>query len=196
MSHAGGVIGPNAILQMLPAIEQARGAEILARILEHAHLASVPDGTHMIPETDAANVHRQLRRQAPKEAARISAEAGRRTADYILAHRIPQPAQRLLRSLPASIAAPLLSRAIAGHAWTFAGSGRFRRRGAWACAIIDNPLIRGEHAPHPLCDWHSAVFERLYQVLVAPDCLCVETRCAAQGHGDRCEFILRRARAG
>ncbi|KPP92115.1 MAG: divinyl protochlorophyllide a 8-vinyl-reductase BchJ [Rhodobacteraceae bacterium HLUCCA08] len=189
---SAGEIGPNAILQMLPAIEDLAGDEALARIRAGAGLVAVPDGHHMIPEVEAARLHAQLRRQTGDDAPRIAAEAGRRTADYILAHRIPAPAQAVLRALPAALAAPLLSRAIAQHAWTFAGSGAFHRRGAWVFEITDNPLIRGERADRPLCAWHAAVFERLYRVLVAPDARCTETRCAAQGQGACCSFSLTR----
>jgi hypothetical protein len=64
----------------------------------------------------------RLRRQAGA----ILAKAGQGTADYILAHRIPGPAKALIRALPAPLGARLLTAAIARHAWTFTGSGRFR----------------------------------------------------------------------
>lgn len=121
----------------------------------------------------------------------ISREAGRATADYILAHRIPRIVQQVLKALPAGLAAPLLARAITRHAWTFVGSGRFRCRDPWTFEITDNPLIRGEHSPVPLCVWHAAVFERLYATLVARDCRCEEETCAAQGLSDNCRFRIR-----
>jgi hypothetical protein len=58
-------------------------------------------------------------------AAEVARSAGRRTADYLLAHRIPKPVQALLKALPARLAARVLLSAIARHAWTFAGSGVF-----------------------------------------------------------------------
>jgi divinyl protochlorophyllide a 8-vinyl-reductase len=72
-------------------------------------------------------------------------EAGQRTAEYLLANRIPRPAQWLLRVLPASIGMRLLSRAMAQHAWTFAGSGHFRVRFGRPpeFTIDDCPLCRG-----------------------------------------------------
>lgn len=192
MRREAGLIGPNAILQLLPVIEQLGGSERVDRILAAANIPGIPDGSRMIPEADAARLHRQVRLEEPDQASGLAAEAGRRTADYILAHRIPKPVQTLLRALPASLAARLLSRSIARHAWTFAGSGQFRVLGPWRFEIVDNPLIRGERAAHPLCVWHSAVFEGLYRELVAPDCRCVETACAAQPGNDRCHFVLGR----
>lgn len=185
------VIGPNAVLQLVSAIARDLGPRRLADILAGAGLDSLPDGTRMIPEEDAARLHRSLRETEPGAARRIAAAAGVATADYILAHRIPPMAQRLLKALPAALAAPLLARAISRHAWTFTGSGTFRRRDAWTFEIAGNPLIRGEKSAVPLCAWHAAVFERLYAALVAPDCRCEEVSCAAQG-SRACRFLIRR----
>ena len=85
-----------------------------------------------------------------------------------------------------------LARAIARHAWTFAGSGRFGVVDPWTFRIAGNPLIRGERADRPICHWHAAVFARLYQDLVAADCTCIETSCAAEGGRDLCVFEVRR----
>lgn len=178
---------------MLPVLEQWGGPEGRARILAAAGIEDLPDGTAMIPEQDAARLHRQLRLDAPELAASMAADAGRRTADYILAHRIPRPAQRVLRALPPFAAARLLSKAIAAHAWTFAGSGRLHRRDPWTFEIAANPLIAGEVSDHCLCHWHGAVFQRLYQTLVTPRCTCTEVHCAAQAPGTRCRFEIRRA---
>lgn len=185
-----GLIGPNAILQLLPVLDQATGREGRDRLLAQAGITTLPDGHTMIPETQAAALHRQLRLLEPGRAANLAAQAGRRTADYILTHRIPQPAQRLLKHLPAPVAAWALSRAIATHAWTFAGSGQFHRDSPWRFAIANNPLVRGESSASPLCHWHAAVFGHLYATLVHPSCRCVETECAAQTGNGPCRFTL------
>ncbi len=187
-----GVIGPNAILQLLPQIEGIGGQAQVARMLADAGVDMVPDGSQMIPEGQAARLHQALRRDAPEMAPLLASEAGHATARYILAHRIPVLAQRALRALPAGLAARALSRAIAKHAWTFAGSGHFRVVTPWVFEIAQNPIVRGEHSPIPLCHWHSAVFTQLYQTLVAPDCRCTETACCAvTGHG-ACRFVVTR----
>ncbi|MEO1681067.1 MAG: bacteriochlorophyll 4-vinyl reductase [Pseudomonadota bacterium] len=187
-----GLIGPNAILQLVPVLEEYGGQRYARGLLDRAGIACAPSGAHMIPEADAARLHYQLRIEEPERAPALAAEAGRRTGDYILAHRIPSAAQTLLRVLPPALAARALSRAIARHAWTFAGSGTFRVRSPWEFEIRRNPLIAGETNDVPLCTWHAAVFQHLYSVLVAPDVVCRETSCGAQPGRDACVFRLSR----
>ena len=189
-----GLIGPNAILQLLPVLEGACGIDRTAYMMQRAGLGGPPAETGMIPEGDAARLHQQLRRQEPSLAASVSAEAGRRTADYILANRIPMPAQWVLKLLPPQPAAKVLSRAIDRHAWTFAGSGLFRVVDPWTFEITGNPLIRGEHSADCLCHWHAAVFARLFQVLVAPNIQCREVQCGACCADRACRFELRQHR--
>lgn len=192
----GGLIGPNAVLQLAAVLERREGAERTAHLLADAGLASLPDGEHMMPEGDAARLHRRVRAEFPARAPDIARAAGFATGDYILAHRIPKPAQTVLGLLPAPLAARALARAIARHAWTFAGSGQFRVVDPWTFEIADNPLVRGERSAAPLCHWHAAVFERLYGRLVHPACRCVETRCSAQPGAPSCRFEIVRMRPG
>lgn len=192
-THAQGLIGPNAILQMLPVLDRHAGIAQRTQLLARAGIAAVPDGQSMIPEGEAARLHQQLRREDPANAAALSKAAGTGTADYIMAHRIPRFAQAVLKSLPAPLSARLLSKAIEKHAWTFAGSGTFHIISPWHFAIENNPLIQGERSDICLCDWHAAVFTRLYQVLVATNCFCQETDCAAQLNKTRCDFIITRS---
>lgn len=188
-----GRIGPNAILQLIPVLDAAGGRALRDRIFLAGGLDGLPGTDGLMDERPAGAVHRALRAELPDAAPRLAAEAGRRTADYILAHRIPRLVQRLLRLLPAGIAERLLTRAIAKHAWTFAGSGAFRVASLTPLVfeIEDNPIVRGERAEGPVCHWHAAVFERLFQVLVDPRAQCVETDCAAVG-GKVCRFLLTR----
>lgn len=187
-------IGPNAILQLLPVIRATYGAGADEALMARAGVHLIPDGSHMIPEGHAARLHRQMRQDDPDRAPLLAAQAGRGTADYILANRIPAFAQWLLKHMPAALAARQLSRAINAHAWTFAGSGRFTVIDPWTFRIVDNPLIRGEHSRHCLCHWHAAVFERLYQVLVARDCECREITCGARAGDTACTFAVTRVR--
>lgn len=181
MSAGAGRIGPNAVLQLIPVLAGQFGSAGAAAILADAGLDGPPSDQGLMDEGPAADLHRSIRHRLPEAAPRLLAEAGRRTADYILAHRIPRPAQVVLRALPPVLAAPLLTRAIAQHAWTFAGSGRFRVAGRLAFEIADNPMIRGETAPHPVCHWHGAVFERLFRVLVDDRLRAREVACCACG---------------
>ena len=158
-------------------------------------LSEVPRDDGLMPEAPAARVHQALRLIEPEMAPALAWAAGERTARYILAHRIPKPAQRMLRLLPGPLAAPLLSKAIAKHAWTFAGSGRFSVVDPLTFEIEDNPIVRGEHSHYPLCHWHVAVFETLFATLVDPNLRCEETACCAMG-APACRFEVQHSRGG
>ncbi len=193
--HAGqgaGLIGPNAVLQLVPLLDRAGGPDWRTALMTRAGLDTMPDGSGMIPEAPVARLHQALRRDRPDLAATLGWQAGLATGDYILAHRIPHAAQRLLKALPWRISARLLSQAIARNAGTFAGSGQFLVITPLTFDLRANPLVRGEMADHPLCDWHRGVFTRLYQRLVHPDLTCTEPRCCATGHAG-CRFEMRRA---
>jgi divinyl protochlorophyllide a 8-vinyl-reductase len=189
-----GRIGPNAILQLVTVLETEIGTAQTARMLALSGIAARPDpAMGLIDEAPVARLHQRLRQDLPDAAARLARAAGARTGDYILAHRIPSPAQWGLRHLPASLSARLLSRAIARHAWTFCGSGEFRvlHTAPPVFAIFDNPVVRGERSGRPLCHWHAAVFETLFQALCGPGWRAVETQCCAQGAAS-CQFALLR----
>ena len=188
--QTGALIGPNAILQLLPQIERTLGAVRVVQMLVEAGVLEVPDGRQMIPEGDAARLHQVLRRDEPGLAPELAAQAGQATADYIMAHRIPKPAQLVLKLLPTKMAARALSAAITKHAWTFAGSGSFATQGPWMFEIKRNPIVRGELSDAPLCHWHAAVFEHLYRTLVHPHVICRETSCCAVPGQNVCQFQL------
>lgn len=194
MAVGSGRIGPNAILQLVTVLETEIGTAQTARMLALSGIAARPDpAMGLIDEAPVARLHQRLRQDLPDAAARLARAAGARTGDYILAHRIPSPAQWGLRHLPASLSARLLSRAIARHAWTFCGSGEFRvlHTAPPVFAIVDNPVVRGERSGRPLCHWHAAVFETLFQALCGPGWRAVETQCCAQGAAS-CQFALLR----
>ena len=126
----------------------------------------------------------------------MAREAGQRTGDYLLAHRIPRPVQWLLKCLPPTLAARVLLAAIARHAWTFAGSGRFEVLGyaPVRVSISGNPLARAVHADEPQCFYYAATFERLFRALVSRKSTVVETRCEAAGAA-ACIFEVRWSQA-
>ncbi len=189
-----GQIGPNAILQLVEVLDARIGEPGRRAFWRRAELAEPPDGDRMVDERPVAQLHQALRQEFPTMAPALAAEAGRRTGDYILAHRIPAMAQRVLRALPAWLAARALTRAIGQHAWTFTGSGAFRvvSQRPLIFEIAGNPVISGERADRPLCTWHTQVFERLFRELVAENYRVRETHCAAAGH-TTCRFALERA---
>lgn len=183
------VIGPNAVIQLGETLA-AHGEGRLAREIYLA--AGCPDWLSrppeaMVPEDAVARLHRALWRFAPPgSAAAYAREAGMRTGDYILAHRIPAPARMVLRLMPAPIAARLLLEAIAAHSWTFAGSGRFTGAAGnpVVVEIADNPLAGPEG-----CVWHEAVFRRLFQSLVHAGADARETACCGKG-APACRFEI------
>lgn len=192
MSDISARIGPNAILQLVPVLEEAAGPEITSHILAMAGVIELPDaGAGLMDEGPAARLHQAMRLELPDVAPRLAREAGRRTGEYILKNRIPLAAQRVLRLLSARLSAPLLARAVAKHAWTFCGSGQFRLLSSWPVVfeIADNPVVRGERAREPLCHWHGAVFERVFVALCGADWRCREVCCCAQS-APACRFEM------
>lgn len=190
-NRGAGLIGPNAILQLLPVLERAGGQPLRDQVMAAAGVFAPPSDEGMMPEGPAARMHQALRAIEPEMAPSLAWAAGERTARYIMARRIPKPAQVLLRVLPAALAAPLLSKAIARHAWTFAGSGEFAVTGPLVFEIRDNPIVRGEVSKTPLCHWHAAVFETLFRSLVDTRLRCAEESCCATG-APACRFVLNR----
>lgn len=160
------MIGPNAVLQTAWAMERHIGAEATREVLEIAGVLPLPAGDAMIAEADALRLHHALAALHPDEAEAIVMEAGEGTADYIIVHRIPWAAAWALRRLPAPIAARLLMKAIAGHAWTFIGAGTFTVTGPWHFTIDRAAAGDAGGAPPTLFLWYAAVFARLYATLV------------------------------
>jgi divinyl protochlorophyllide a 8-vinyl-reductase len=185
MDHAAR-IGPNAITRVAEALCAEFGAQGAARVfglagLDH-YLAAPPE--RMVDEAEVALLHRRLRESLGGAVAhRIGREAGLRTAEYLLARRIPRPVQWLLKRLPAPLAARVLLAAIARHAWTFAGSGTFRvlHGRPLLLFIAGNPMCRGVVSDEPLCDFYAATFERLFRVLVHPGAMVREVACESMG---------------
>ena len=193
---SAGKIGPNAILRVVEVLREQQGVEVLLPVLSEAGIAHYLDRPpeEMLDQCEVTALHQALRGRfdVPRYRA-ISREAGLRTADYLLANRIPAPAQWLLKRLPAPLAARALLSAISRNAWTFAGSARFtaaagrpHRLSLGGCRIC-----QGASSDEPLCDYYAGTFERLFRVLVDPRLGVVETHCQAQG-SPACVFEVSR----
>jgi divinyl protochlorophyllide a 8-vinyl-reductase len=188
---AAGRIGPNAITRVAEALgrDAARGVFRAAAI--EARLDAPPD--RMVPESEVIALHRALRASlGEREAAAVTRHAGRLTAHYLLANRIPRPLQWLLRHLPAGASARILLGAIGRHAWTFAGSGRFRLLSGrpLRIEIAGGPIARAGPAAEPVCAYYAATFETLFRRLVSPRTEVEEIACEATGAAS-CVFELR-----
>ena len=192
--HIAGRIGPNAIIQTAEALRLLLGEEAARRVFAaarlEAHLAAPP--ADMVDEAEVTRLCRALRTVLDDDAARaVSTKAGQLTAAYLLAHRIPSAAQRVLRLLPARLASRALTRAISAHAWTFAGTGIFTARPGRPTIyeISHCPLCRGHHGDHAVCDFYAATFETLFKTLVHRDARAREIACQATGAA-ACRFEI------
>lgn len=185
-------IGPNSVLQLVPLLDDTFGRDERDRLLRLSGMEELPTADGMMAEGPAAALHQALRAQYPALAPAMTRQAGERTGDYIIRNRIPVAALQVLSHLPPWLSGPLLANVIEKHAWTFAGSGRFRvvKRFPLTFELRDNPVVRGETADEPICHWHAAVFERLFTRIVDPNLRCVETHCCASG-ADSCRFEIR-----
>jgi divinyl protochlorophyllide a 8-vinyl-reductase len=188
-------IGPNAIIQIGEALRAHAGAAAAVRVYERAGLPDyfLRPPQRLVDEADVARLHRALREVLGGDRAReLSLVAGFRTGDYLLAHRIPNAVQSLLRALPPRLASRALLAAIRRHAWTFAGSGRFMAEAGMPVklTVIGNPLCRGTPAREPSCWYYAATFECLFRALVHPRANVVEAGCEALG-GEACVFEVR-----
>lgn len=196
MSTGQGVarIGPNAITQLAGALEHRLGSGAAREFLCSVGLGGYADAPprQMVDECEVIALHSAVRARLAPEAARgVAHDAGIATGDYLLAHRIPQPAQWVLRALPAPLASRLLLVAITRHAWTFVGSARFTTRGAYPVRIILKgcPICRGAQSAAPLCEYYAATFNRLFSSLIHPRTKVRETACIAAGD-PACRFEI------
>lgn len=189
-------IGPNAILRVAEALGTLCDAQTRTRIFEQAGLAHYLERPPkaMVDEREVADLHHALREiLGVEEARRIGWDAGLRTGDYLLGNRIPPFAQAILKRLPAWLAERVLLKAIAGNAWTFAGSASFSTKPGRPTRLIlaGSRVCLGASATEPVCDFYAATFERLFRALVDPRTQVVEVQCQAKGDPE-CVFEVRR----
>ena len=205
-----GRIGPNAVTRLSEALDEVLGepaaSEVFGAAGQLAYRQAPPSS--MVDERVVTALHVALRDVlTPADAARIARRAGVLTGEYLLAHRIPAPVRWLLPALPKAWSSRLLVEAMARHAWTFAGSGRFAavrpardrapgdsRRIPPAARlqleIADCPVCRGDCSTAPVCDYYAATFEHLFRALVSPRTTVVECECRAAG-AVACRFDVR-----
>ena len=161
-----GKIGPNALIQTVHVLQAQASPDEVAAVLHACGLerllTEMP--STMVDEQEFFDLADTLAAQrGATETQAILREAGRLTGDYLLAHRIPRPFQRLLHLMPRRAAMKLLMTAIRKHAWTFVGSGDFTytlgRRPQLTIACSSN-------VTSAVCGFYGGTFERLFQTLV------------------------------
>jgi divinyl protochlorophyllide a 8-vinyl-reductase len=192
-----GRIGPNAITRLAEALTAHGGTGLTASVFARAGLARYLDTPpeEMVDEAEVARLHAALAaRVQHRDGVAIARDAGRRTADYLLARRIPRLAQVVLSQLPPRLAAKILVRAVARHAWTFAGSGQFshapdpgNERVMWL-NITNSPLCRpGDDTA--ACDYFAATFQGVFGAMLGHNVAVTEAECTSRG-GPACRFRL------
>jgi len=189
-----GRIGPNAVIRLAEALDAVESKAVTRKLFIAAGLEPyvLAPPQAMVPEEEVTVLHRHLRNDlGPGRAASVSWLAGQRTADYLLANRIPKAVQRLLKLLPRRLAAFILLKAIGNHAWTFAGSSHFTWKMGRPITLTfeDCPLCRWDRAAQPCCSYYSATFEQLFRELINPDTAVTETQCIATG-ASACRFEI------
>ncbi|MGP6159765.1 MAG: bacteriochlorophyll 4-vinyl reductase [Vulcanimicrobiaceae bacterium] len=189
-----GRIGPNAIIRTVEALRDRLGEASTEALLGAAGLSvyarELPEA--MVPEAEVTELFRVLyERLGEVQTKAVARDAGRRTAEYLLAYRIPAFAQTILRLLPARLACRGLLAALGKNTWTFAGTGMVRLApGRPASVTIRNcPLCRQTRSSAPACDFYAGTFERLFQRLVSRGAAAEETACQALGR-DACSFVI------
>lgn len=187
-------VGPNAITRIAEALRAEHDDHVARSVFGAAGLLGwldAPPGA-MVPEGDVAALHRALvEALGERDARAVAALAGRRTAAYLLAHRIPAPVRLLLWLLPAAPSARLLMRAIGRHAWTFVGSGNFEaNHGPPVVVTITGGPLRAAGAAAPgVAAYYAATFEALFRALVHPRTTVTARRRATEATAS-CVFAL------
>lgn len=187
-------VGPNAIVRVAEALTQMHGAAVARAVFVRAGLPGWLDHppAAMVPEADVAALHRALLAELDEPEARgVAAAAGRRTAAYLLANRIPAAAKLLLPLLPAAASARLLLRTIGRHAWTFCGSGSFAAEQGRrvVVTIAGGPLRAAGPAAACVAAYYAATFQALFRVLVHPHTTVTALRRATEATAC-CAFAL------
>jgi divinyl protochlorophyllide a 8-vinyl-reductase len=182
-------IGPNAIIQTVYALRAHYGddeANDLLRRGDHAHLIdNLP--AEMVDEAEFhALVHMVQAEIGEAQTASILQDAGQRTADYLLAHRIPRFFQRLVRLLPRRLGLALLLKAISRHAWTFVGSGQFRfhiARQPTIHVLVTYPSVT------PVAHFYGGTFAHLLHTLIDPHAT-LQTATSQEASAIDCTYTL------
>jgi len=189
-SRPGGKIGPNSVMRTLQAVEESYGPALAGELNRRAALPS-NRWNSLIPEEWFLSVIRELRGLLPvTESEAMLRRAGALTGEYVRENRIPAVFRGLLAMLPARLAVPLLLRAFRRHAWTFAGSGRFRFEGRHPSTLVleGSPTCRVPGGTERSGSYYEAAFETLL-ALAAPGIRVRESSCQAAGD-PACRFEL------
>ena len=110
----GARIGPNTIIQLAHVLRDRYGeAAAGALLFEGTGYALNALPSAMVDEREAqAFVQTVMQAVGEQQGVQLLHEAGKRTADYLMAHRIPRPAQWVMKALPKRAGVSILLRAM------------------------------------------------------------------------------------
>ena len=184
------LIGPNAVIQTLAALQVLVGEECRQTVARSAGLPDSEPG-EMIPEASFVGLVAAVRDELGHErAAEVLSLSGKKTADYVAGNRIPGVFRGLLRLLPSRIAMPLLLGAFRRHAWTFSGRSDFLVSGDYPGSILltDAPTCRNTGAGARTGGYYEAAFQGLLS-LASPNVAVTEIECRSLGDS-HCRFRI------
>lgn len=188
----GARIGPNTIIQLAHVLRDRYGEGTAGALLFEGTgyaLNALPSA--MVDEREAqALVRTVMQSVGEQRGVQLLHEAGQRTADYLMAHRIPRPAQWVMKALPRRAGLSILLRAMQANAWTFTGSGTFsvlQRPKLVELSFHACAMCRDMTTAQPVCDFYAGTFEQLIRTIVAPQAQVREVECMATG-GHCCRF--------
>lgn len=182
-------VAPQIVIDVLEAVESQIGRQARTAVMADADIQRLPGPTEPVPEMRAHRSHRAVRRLFPEDSARVMNVAGRASGDGLMLKQLSSRAQSMLTGGPWTVAAWLLGRWAKQNSWTFAGSAVFTPVNGLEFDLVGNPLIRDETANAPMCQFHEALFERIFQRLVDPNLVCREIACQATG-APSCRFVV------
>lgn len=194
--HHPASIGPNTLVRTLEALADARGAELAGQLQAAAGLPDRVSLDGLVPEAGFVRLVEVLHQAlGPGPALDVLGSAGDATGAYVLAHRIPGVARRVLPLVPAFLSVPVLLNACRAHAWTFAGAGQMawgRLRGGrgWAVHLRDVPTCRDRSSLSPCGSFYRDAFRHLVDRLVRGSLEVEEDRCQALGD-PHCTLLIR-----
>jgi divinyl protochlorophyllide a 8-vinyl-reductase len=186
-------IGPNTIIQLAHVLRDRHGRGVASSVLFEStgYALTAPPRSHGRRARGAGARTRSCTRSANGRVPRVLHEAGRRTADYLMANRIPAPCA-VGHEGAAEARRP--GGAAARPCRPTPGPSRGAAPSAWSCTRTGDdahlPRLRhvpGHEAEGPVCDFYAGTFEHLIRTLVAPRAEVREVECQAQG-GHCCRF--------
>ncbi len=187
--RGSGFMAASMVLPLHEVLTERAGADAADALFRDAGMRFLPGPEEHVRERQVLEIHQAVRHKYGAPGMDMLKAAGERAADIVTEYRIPSSGKVMLRRMPWPLAAWMCMRSAGQRTWTFGGSARFHARTTSRFELIGNPAIRGVHAPKPICVFHQAMFQRLFQTLAHPRMVCRELSCEACGNSS-CLFEI------